>query len=142
MSRSNSNILAIARCGRQFRDEAMVPLGLRGCHIGYLTRICAEPGISQDTLAQNMLLNKSNIARQAAFLEENGFITRTPSPTDKRLLQLYPTEKALALLPEMRDTVSQWDSILFQDITDSELETVTQLLEKMRRNAAQWMEGR
>lgn len=142
MSRSNSNILAIARCGRQFRDEAMVPLGLRGCHIGYLTRICAEPGISQDALAQNMLLNKSNIARQAAFLEENGFITRTPSPTDKRLLQLYPTEKALALLPEMRDTVSQWDSILFRDITDSELETVTQLLEKMRRNAAQWMEGR
>ena len=79
MSRSNSALMAIARCGRQYRDEAMAPFGLRGCHVGYLTRICANPGICQDQLAKQMLLNKSNVARQAAVLEEQGFITRVPS---------------------------------------------------------------
>lgn len=140
MSQFNSNILAITRCARQFRGEAMAPYGLKSCHTGYLSRICSTPGISQDQLAKNMLVDKSNVARQAAALEESGFITRTPSAADKRVLQLYPTEKALALLPRIREVVDQWDGILSQGMTAEELETATRLLEKMRRNAAKWME--
>lgn len=142
MSRFNSNILAINRCARQFRGEAMAPYGLKSCHISYLSRICTAPGISQDQLAKKMLIDKSNVARQAAALEESGYITRTLSDSDKRVLQLYPTDKALALLPQLRQIIDAWDSILSQGMTQDELETVTRLLEKMRQNAAQWMEER
>ena len=89
-----------------------------------------------------MLVDKSTVARQAAVLEDSGFITRTPSSRDKRVLQLYPTEKALALLPEIRRTVNEWDAIATQGLTDAELETLTQLLYKVRLNAAKWMEER
>lgn len=142
MSRSNSALMAIARCGRQYRDEAMAPFGLRGCHVGYLTRICANPGICQDQLAKQMLLNKSNVARQAAVLEEQGFITRVPSDTDKRMLLLYPTEKAQQLLPKLQEIIAGWDSIISRDMTQEELQTLTCLLGRMRSNAALWMEER
>lgn len=142
MSRFNSSILAITRCARQFRGDAMAPYGLKSCHTGYLARICSEPGISQDQLAKKMLTDKSNVARQAAALEEAGFITRRPSSCDKRALELHPTEKALALLPQIRQIIDQWDDILSQGMTEEELDTVTRLLEKMRQNAAQWMEER
>ena len=142
MSQMNSDILAVYRCGNQFRNEKMAEYGLKGIHIGYLTRICAEPGISQDRMAQKMYVNKSNVARQAAVLEEAGFITRRPSQEDKRMLGLYPTEKALTLLPRLREIVAQWDAVITGDMTKEEVEAVTRVLSRMRKRAAGWMEER
>lgn len=140
MSQMNSDILHIYRCGVQFRNEQVAQFGLKGVHIGYLTRICADPGISQEQLAQKMCINKSNVARQAAVLEEAGYITRRPSEGDKRVLQLYPAEKALELLPRLRQIVDQWDRILTRDMTPEEICAVTKVLSRMRQRAAGWME--
>ena len=94
MSQINRNILSIARCDVQYRSEQVAPLGLKSCHTSYLMEICRNPGISQDKLAQAIFINKSNIARQVAVLEEDGFIRRVPSQADRRVMELYPTEKA------------------------------------------------
>lgn len=140
MSKLNYNILAIFRCGSQYRSEKMAQYDLKSCHTSYLLNICNHPGISQDKLAQRICINKSNVARQAAFLEEQGYIQRRPSPSDKRVLELYPTQKALALLPAVRDILHQWDDMLTQDLTDQEIETVTRILDKMKDRATAWME--
>ncbi len=140
MSQFNSDMLAIIRCGDQFRNEQVAPLGLRACHIGYLSRICCHPGISQDRLAQMMFVNKSNVARQAAVLEEAGFITRTPSATDKRVMELNPTEKALEVLPRLREIVDQWDGLLTDGLTAEEIKTVSDIVAKLKDKAAQWMQ--
>lgn len=139
MAKLNSSILAIARCSAQFRSERMAEYGLKSCHISYLLNICANPGISQDKLAQRIYFNKSNVARQAAVLEDAGYITRTPSPTDKRVLELYPTEQALALLPHIRSILQDWNQILTADLTKEEAENVSRVLEKMREKAGDWM---
>lgn len=140
MSKLNLNILAISRCSAQYRSEAMAQYGLKSCHPSYLMYICAHPGISQDKLAQSIYINKSNVARQAAILEEQGYIRRTPSPSDKRVLELYPTEKALELLPQVRQILLRWDDMLTQDLTAEETETVNRVLDKMKARAAAWMD--
>ena len=71
MSQIIRDITEIARCGAQYRTEALAPMGLKACHASYLTEICAHPGISQDKLAARICINKSNVARQAAILEED-----------------------------------------------------------------------
>lgn len=139
MSRLTFNIIALSRCSAQYRSEKMAAHGLKGCHISYLLHICHCPGISQDRLAQRIYINKSNVARQAAFLEEQGFITRRPCETDKRVLELYPTEKAQALLPEVHAILDQWSDFLSEDVTPEELETVNAVLDKMRQKAGSWM---
>ena len=83
MSQINRKILAIARCNTQYRSEKMAPFGLKACHTSYLLKITSSPGISQDKLAQALFFNKSSVARQAAVLEESGFIIRKPSTSDK-----------------------------------------------------------
>lgn len=139
MSKLNFNILALGRCSTQFRSEKMAAYGLKACHTSYLLNICANPGISQDKLSQLIYFNKSNVARQAAILEEQGFITRRPSATDKRVMELYPTEKALALLPELTAILQEWDAMLTQDLTQEEIETVNCVLDKMKEKAGKWM---
>ena len=139
MSKLNFDILAIGRCNTQYRSEKMAAYGLKACHTSYLTNICAHPGISQDQLAQIIYFNKSNVARQAAFLEEEGYIVRRPSETDKRVLELYPTEKAIALLPEIRSFLREWDEMLTAGLTPQEAEDVVVILDKMKEKAGAWM---
>jgi DNA-binding MarR family transcriptional regulator len=142
MSQIIRDITEIARCGAQYRTEALAPMGLKACQASYLMEICAHPGISQDKLAARICINKSNVARQAAVLEEEGFITRRPSPTDKRVMELYPTEKAHSLLPQISDILKRWETCITHDLTDGEKALLSELLAKMKLRAADYMEGR
>lgn len=130
----------ITRCGMQYRTDNLEPFGLKSCHASYLLEICRNPGISQDTLARRICINKSNIARQIVVLEEGGFVERRSSQEDRRVMELYPTEKTLALLPELRKVLGGWSRYLTQDFTEQEIELLGRMLSSMRERAAQWME--
>ena len=131
----------ITRCGVQYRTDALAPLGLKNCHASYLQEICAQPGISQDRLAQLICINKSNVARQVAVLEEGGFIRRTPSEEDKRVMQLYPTEKTLELMPQITKILDRWQNCLTAGLTEEEKVLLETLLERVKDRAAAWMEA-
>lgn len=140
MSEIIRDITEITRCGSQYRTDSLSPLGLKACHASYLMEICAEPGISQDRLAGRICINKSNVARQAAFLEEAGFITRTSCQNDKRVMHLYPTEKAREALPQITQIMDTWEECLTQGLTEDEKEILATLLARMKIRASAWME--
>ena len=140
MSDISRDITEIARCCAQYKVDMLSPMGLKGCHASYLSEIYACPGISQDKLAQKICINKSNVARQAAILEEDGFIIRKPSESDKRCTELYPTEKTLELMPRITGILECWDQCLTQELTDEEITMVTAILERMKEKASLWME--
>lgn len=134
------NILVIFRYGIQYRSVKYAPFGIKACQSPYLIEICANPGISQDGLAHLVCLNKSNVARQVAILEEEGFLFRRPSPTDKRVTQVYPTEKAMEVLPKLLDLTTQWQDFLTQDLTAEEIQLLAKVLDKMRLRAKEKIE--
>ena len=142
MSQIIRDIIEIARCSVQYRADQLAPMGLKSCHASYLTEICAHPGISQDKLARLICLNKSNVARQAAILEEDGFIIRRPSPLDKRVMELYPTQKTLDLLPEISQILKCWEGCIGSTLSEEEVEQLSGLLEKMKTRATNYMEDR
>lgn len=134
------NITEITRLGAQYRGDAFAPMGLKAFHGSYLLNICADPGISQEQLAKNICINKSNVARQAAALEEGGFIRREPCEQDKRVMRLYPTEKALELLPQIRSIMAAWRTRLLADISEEEQVLLESLLEKIKARAEEVVE--
>ena len=142
MSELTHNITDIARCAAQYRTEELAPLGLKACHGSYLSVICACPGITQDQLAKRIFINKSNVARQLAILEEEGFVERRACTEDKRAMQVYPTDKALEVLPRINTILVRWEEYLTQDLTEKEKILLTQMLCKMKLHAADWMENR
>ncbi|MBR2888917.1 MAG: MarR family transcriptional regulator [Oscillospiraceae bacterium] len=135
------DITEITRAGTQYRSDSFAPMGLKACHASYLQEICAEPGISQDRLASRICINKSNVARQAAVLEEGGFITRVSCQNDKRVMRLYPTEKSLALLPQIQKIMDDWENCLTQGLSEDEKEILVTLLERMKLRASAWMDS-
>ncbi len=142
MSQIVRDITEIARTGSQYRMDQLTPMGLKACHASYLREICDCPGISQDGLAHRIYINKSNVARQAVVLEEEGFIIRKPSAVDKRVMELYPTQKALDLLPQLRSILICWENWITQELTEEERTQLTALLAKMKARSAAYMAER
>ena len=136
------HLTKISRVAAQYRTEQLAPLGLKACHGSYLSAICRCPGITQDQLARRIFINKSNVARQLAVLEEDGFVERRPSPEDKRAMLVYPTQKALDALPEISRIFREWESMVAQDLTEEERALAVKMLAKMEVRAGEWMEGR
>ena len=142
MSQIIRDMLEISRCGVQYRSDNLAQYGLKSIHASYLTEICANPGISQDRLAKLIFINKSNVARQVAVLEEEGFVRRVPSAADKRVMELYPTEKTLEILPQINQMLLCWENCITHDLSEEEKELLTALLGKMSSRAARYMEDR
>lgn len=136
------DMLEISRCGVQYRSDNLAQFGLKSIHASYLTEICANPGISQDRLARIICINKSNVARQVAVLEEDGFVNRVPSAADKRVMELYPTEKTLEILPQINEMLMRWENCITHDLTEEEKELLSALLRKMSSRASGYMEDR
>lgn len=132
MSQFSRDINAIDRCLRRHRREYMDPEGLKGIHARLIMAVCRTPGCSQDQLARRMWFDKSTIARQLELLEKKGFLIRTPSQTDKRVLCVYPTEKMLQFQPGLKAAMESWEEGLLQDLTREEKEQLNGLLLKIR----------
>lgn len=125
----------LIRCMNRYRTEQLAPLELKSCHAGYLLEICACPGISQEQLSRRIYANKSNVARQLATLEESGYVERRPGEEDRRVMEVYPTEKALAALPKIQEIMDHWEREVAGSLSDQERQRLTALLEDMTRRA-------
>ena len=116
----NNGILA--RCTDMYRDERFRPLGLNSRQSVLLLQVCRNSGVKQDALSKAIFIDKSNITRQMAALEEAGLVTRCPDEEDRRQVRVFPTEKALVLLPEIRAGFREWREYLQEGLTEEELE--------------------
>ncbi len=122
------NINTISRCAALYRDAHLADCGLSGWQAPYIPEICAAPGITQDQLALRLHVNRSNVTRQLAMLEENGFVLRRRSESDRRAVEVYPTQKAEETLSAVRAVYRSWREKLFYDLTSEERDRLESLL--------------
>ena len=130
----------ISRSQSVYRHSKISATDLHSSHYAFVLAICRESGRSQEELAQELCLNKSTVARTLNSLEEKGYITRTSLPNDKRQFSVYPTEKMLAILPEVKNTSIEWMSLLSEGIPQAELEIFNSVLERMQDKARKIIE--
>lgn len=128
----SKDVMAVSRYFRRRRNQYMEAFGLKSIHALYLIGVCQTPGISQDKLSQQLGVDKSNVARQVAVLEEKEFLLRKPFKEDKRVLCLYPTEKTLALLPGLREAMQGWENAALGYLEPQEKEQLLLLMAKVR----------
>ncbi len=130
----------INRCAILFRSERLKGTGLNGIHHTYIINICKNPGISQERLSGLIYINKSNVTRQLVKLEDNGYVRRVPSPTDKRVMLVYPTQKALDALPVVMGVLNEWSGSIFACLDGEELAKLEKTLLKISKKATETVE--
>lgn len=140
MARFMKMLNNISRSQAIYRRSRISATDLLSGHYAFALAICRAPGRSQEELAQELCLNKSTVARALTQLEEKGYITRAPLPTDKRQFSVHPTEKMLAVLPEIRQASFEWTNLLSEGIPQEELDIFNSVLDRMQTKAREIIE--
>lgn len=130
-------INVIGRCSAMVRNQKLADTGLTGWHYSYILTLCRNPGQSQEHLARHIYINKSNVTRHLTQLEKNGYVERRQSEEDKRVMLVYPTDKAYEVLPRVREVVRSWNLFLTEDFTPEEMEQFNSMLERITRKATE-----
>jgi DNA-binding MarR family transcriptional regulator len=128
--------------GRQYVSAALEGTGIVGSQHRYIGVICRNPGISQEALSKAVNANKSSVARQLLSLEENGFVERRICSSDRRVTQVYPTEKALKVSETVREVLSRWNDTVTDGLSPEELSALESGLEKLSEKARSVLENR
>lgn len=141
MPSSNRSLNVIGRCGILFRTRHLEGTGVDAFNYFYLFYICRHPGVSQEALSRALYVNKSSVTRHIARLEEAGLLTRTPSTEDRRVMLVYPTDKAIALLPRLREVGGLWHAAITDGFTPEEAALFESLLSRAMENARRATDG-
>lgn len=135
MSKFMKMLNNISRSQAIYRNGKVSADDMQSGHYAFALAICKAPGRSQEELAKELCINKSTVTRNLNCLEEKGYIFREPLPSDKRQFSVYPTEKMLAVLPEIKKASAEWMQLLSEGIPDEELEIFNSVLERMQNRA-------
>ena len=101
MSKFMKMLNNISRSQAIYRNSKISADDLQASHYSFVLAICRVPGRSQEELARELCINKSTVARNLTYLEEKGYILRSPIPKDKRQFSVFPTQKMLVFFMEI-----------------------------------------
>lgn len=123
----------ISRSQAIYRQCKISANDLQSGHYSYVLCICRAPGRSQEEIAQDLCVNKSTVAINLIYLEEKGYVLRKPLPNDRRQFSVHPTEKMLAIFPEIKRASTEWMMHLSEDIPQKEMDIFNTVLQRMQK---------
>jgi DNA-binding MarR family transcriptional regulator len=97
-----------------------------------ILRGAGSDGIPTLTIGERMIEQTPGVTRLVDRLERKGLVARTPCPKDRRRIFCRITAKGLDLLKELDDPVNRWDSQAVSVLPPSELDTLVDLLDRVR----------
>lgn len=97
------NWVAVARACHvmgQTLAKQLQPLDIKPPHLDILINLYRTPGISQQDLADKLLVGRSNLSMLLPQMEKRGLLIRRGDPQDRRVLRLELTEEGVSLTEE------------------------------------------
>jgi DNA-binding MarR family transcriptional regulator len=100
----------------------------------YLVRICENPGIIQEKLAEMIKVDRTTAARAIIKLEMNGFIEKKNDEHNKKIKKIFPTKKGESVIPFIKRENDHSNSAALAGFSEREAETILHLLQRVRKN--------
>lgn len=100
----------------------------------YLVRICENPGIIQEKVAEMIKIDRTTASRAIKKLEINGFIEKKPDEQNKKIKKLYPTEKGEHIFPFIIRENKHSNEVALSGFSEEEVKNISSLLQRVRKN--------
>ncbi|WP_176127650.1 MarR family transcriptional regulator [Clostridium saccharobutylicum] len=114
-----------------FLDRVLKKFELSSGSIPYIFNLEKNEGISQNKLSKEVGNDKSMSARTITKLIELEFVYKKQDEKDSRAYNLYLTEKAKELIPEIRKDIKTVLDLLTEDLTEEEMLITAKSLRKI-----------
>lgn len=100
----------------------------------------SDKEVFQKDLEAEFSISGATATNILKLMEKEGLITRVPLERDGRLKQLRLTEKGLELDEKARNNVDRLEEAMKKGLTEEELATFSDLLERVTQNIVDLME--
>lgn len=127
----------LERSRRRYMDEQLDALGLQGDMYLFLMNVSRQPGLCQDAVAKELMMDKGNAARMAQTLVKLGYLSRNACDTDKRRYRLTLTEAGDAAVLVIRKVLLAWQNAVIGQIPENEEEKMVEQMGGMLERAQQ-----
>lgn len=97
-------------------------------------RVVENEGLTQKMLSDSTYKDQANITRSIDRLEKKGFLLRVSNDEDRRVINIFPTQKSKELVKKVVPISTEYNKFLSKGLTDSEYNLLLELLNKVYLN--------
>ena len=128
------NVLRTSTALVDAMEDLFKPYGISGTQYNVLRILRgSEPdGLCRNALRDRMLTRMPDMTRLLDRMEEAGLVLRTRDSDDRRLVSTRITDRALRLLDELNQPVSELHEAQLGHLTDAQLRSLIDLLTRAR----------
>lgn len=131
----------LSKQGRNYLDCKLAEYGINSSQFYYILIICDNEGIPQEKLSGVTHVHPSNVSRALDVLFQKGYILKKNEEVDRRVLKLYPTEKAKAIYKRLKEFENKWADIMTSDFSYIERKNFEELLEKAYNSSSKYLKS-
>lgn len=125
-------ISILNRLEQRYLMQVMKGYGLGTTDYMFLLYLNVNPGCTQRQMCSELSLDIALATRSLGNLEKKGFLVRKNNPKLKRGYEVYLTEQAKVMIPEILEKSQTWWQGVMQD---ENMEDVLTVLERMSEHA-------
>lgn len=127
-------ISVIARQMRKLFDASVGEIGITRSQWTTIAVVSGKPGATQREIADILEMSEASAGRVIDRLCADGKLERRPKPDDRRAHTIWLTDAAQPLLGDLSRAATGHETRVFSGLSDSELDTLEQLLCKIYAN--------
>ncbi|SFQ95657.1 MarR family transcriptional regulator [Desulfoscipio geothermicus] len=128
----------IERYGQMYLERKYQKYGIGHGQVKFLLLLYQKDGVSQDTLAHQLRMDKATTARAIQKLECVGFVRRQPREEDRRVNLVYLTGEAIKIKQEVKAILKTWTDVITKGFSQEEKELLLEMLKRVADNAVDY----
>jgi MarR family transcriptional regulator, transcriptional regulator for hemolysin len=115
-------------------NELLKPHGLTDAYTYFLMTLYQQDGLTQSEMHKQIGIEQPTAVRTLDRMERDGFISRTPSPSDRRAIEIRLTEKGRTYKEIIEQCAEGLNQFALNGLNLKEKETLIHLLKKINTN--------
>ena len=127
-------IMCLSKLLRQAFNEAVAEQGLFSGQEDIILTLVINEGLTLSELSKILDVSNATASVSVKRMEKSGFIIKKPDQNDARITRLYPTEKAKATTDKIKSHMDQMEKRIKTNMTETEAEQLSILLESAIQN--------
>jgi DNA-binding MarR family transcriptional regulator len=127
-------ISILYRQSQIYLSHELKDFNITSSQYSFLLALYKQDGISQESLSEQLCIDKSATKRAVDLLVSNGYVNREKNPEDKRAYRLFLTEKAHLVKEPIFEALHKWNAAISRGIEKPQLDVLLETLNLMTAN--------
>lgn len=115
-------------------NELLKPYQITHAYTYFLMELYHQDGLTQSDMHKRIGIEQPTAVRTLDRMERDGFILRKPSPSDRRVMLIYLTEKANDCRKAINICSKQLNDIALKGFNEEEKSNFNHLINRLNHN--------